>query len=198
MKKNDRMVISNAKRLVRDAVLLKDHERYASAYALAILGLEEIGKVILKRWDVPEKERRWHLPKQMAVADLVLMDDVRRRIREEISDPSQLTPDVFQRVTRAAMESEVGHFSATVASKLLDGWKQFALYNDGEFADAGLHSDQVALADVEFMFKVFWSALNAINDDGAMRLAKDHFLVRREQAKQSLRQGQYDRGGRNG
>jgi AbiV family abortive infection protein len=34
-KKNDRMVISNAKRLVRDAVFLKDHERHASAYALA-------------------------------------------------------------------------------------------------------------------------------------------------------------------
>ena len=50
------MVISNAKRLVRDAVLLKDHERYASAYALAILGLEEIGKVILKRWGEPDKE----------------------------------------------------------------------------------------------------------------------------------------------
>ena len=183
MNAEDRKVISNAKRLLRDAVLLKDHERYASAYALAILGLEEIGKVILKRWGEPDKERRWHLNKQMAVAALVLMDDVRRRIREETSDPSQLTPDVFERVAMAAMEGETGQFSATVRSKLLDGWKQFALYNDGEFADAGLQSDQVTLADVEFMFKAFWTALNLISDGPAMELAKGHFFTQKKWAK---------------
>jgi AbiV family abortive infection protein len=180
---SDDEVISNAKRLVRDAVLLKDHERYASAYVLAILGLEEIGKVILERWGEPEKERRYHLPKQMAVSALVLMDDVRRRIREEISDQSQLTSYVFQRATRAAMESEVGHFSATVASKLLDGRKQCALYKDGEFADAGLHSDQIARADVELIFKAFSFALDTINDDAAMQVAKDHFSAQKELAK---------------
>ncbi len=177
------MVISNAKRLVRDAVLLKDHERYASAYALAILGLEEIGKVILKRWGEPDKERRWHLNKQMAVSSLVVMGDAMQRVRQEISDPSQLTPDVFERVARTVMESETGHFIATVSSKLLDGWKQFALYNDGEFADAGLHSNQIAGADVELMFKAFWLALNLIGDGPTMELAKDHFLTRKERAK---------------
>jgi hypothetical protein len=113
------------------------------------------------------------------------MDEVRRRIREEISDPSQLTPDVFKRVARAAMEGETGHFSATVSSKLLDGWKQFALYNDGEFAEAGLHPDQIARADIELMFKAFSFALNAINDDAAMQLAKDHFRAIKEQAKRA-------------
>jgi AbiV family abortive infection protein len=181
-KKNDRMVISNAKRLVRDAVFLKDHERHASAYALAILGLEEIGKVILKRWGEPEKERRWHVNKQMAVAALVLMDDVMRRVQQEI----QLTPNVFERVARAAMESEVGHFSATVSSKLLDGWKQFALYSDGEFSDAGLHADQIIGADVELIFKASSFALNAIDDDETMRLAKDHFRAKKEQAKRAF------------
>jgi hypothetical protein len=83
------------------------------------------------------------------------------------------------------MESEVGHFSATVASKLLDGWKQFALYNDGEFADAGLHSDQIARADVELMFKAFSFALDTINDDAAMQLAKDYFRAKKEQAKRA-------------
>jgi AbiV family abortive infection protein len=183
MNKNDRMVISNAKRLVRDAVLLKDHERYASAYALAILGLEEIGKVILKRWGEPDKESRWHLNKQMAVSSLVVMGDAMQKVQQEISDPSQLTPEVFQRVARAVVEGETGHFSATVNSKLLDGWKQFALYNDGEFADAGLHSDQIARADVEFMFKAFSLVLNLIVDGPTMELAKDHFLAQKERAK---------------
>src|ERR1700722_17733321 len=35
--------LSNAKRLLRDAALLNDNERHASAFALAVLGLEEIG-----------------------------------------------------------------------------------------------------------------------------------------------------------
>jgi len=46
----------NAKRLLRDAKLLSDNKRYASAFALAVLGLEEIGKVILKRWGLPGNE----------------------------------------------------------------------------------------------------------------------------------------------
>jgi AbiV family abortive infection protein len=42
---------SNAARLLRDAKLLNDNERHASAFALGVLGLEEIGKAILRLWD---------------------------------------------------------------------------------------------------------------------------------------------------
>jgi hypothetical protein len=42
----------NAKRLLRDAKLLSDNERHASAFALAVLGLEEIGKSILRQWNL--------------------------------------------------------------------------------------------------------------------------------------------------
>src|SRR5690349_5180594 len=157
--KNDR-IVSNAKRLLRDAVLLKNQERYASAYVLAILGLEEIGKVILQRWDLPDNEGRWHLPKQIAVASLLVVEDVIRRLQQEVSDSSQLTPDVFELAARAAVESETGHFSASVTSKLLNEWKQFALYHDGELADADLHPDHITRSDVEFIFKTFSFALN--------------------------------------
>ena len=43
-------IVDNAKRLLGDAELLDDNGRYASAFALAVLSLEEIGKVILGRW----------------------------------------------------------------------------------------------------------------------------------------------------
>jgi AbiV family abortive infection protein len=178
---SDDKVIGNAKRLMRDAVLLKDHERYASAYALAILGLEEIGKVILKRWGLPDNEGRWHLPKQMAVASLLVSEDLLRRIRDEASDLSQLTPEVFLRAARAVGEAKAGRFSAAVTSKELDKWKQFALYNDGELADADFHANQITRTDVEFIFKTAWIALNIINDNATMPLAKDLFLARREQ-----------------
>jgi AbiV family abortive infection protein len=37
----------NARRILGDARLLSDNQRYASAFALAVLGLEEIGKALL-------------------------------------------------------------------------------------------------------------------------------------------------------
>jgi AbiV family abortive infection protein len=43
-------IVSNAARLLRDAKLLVDNERYASAFALSVLALEEIGKVVLELW----------------------------------------------------------------------------------------------------------------------------------------------------
>jgi AbiV family abortive infection protein len=44
------LILGNATRLLNDARLLVDHHRYASAFALALLG-EEIGKMLLKSWE---------------------------------------------------------------------------------------------------------------------------------------------------
>jgi AbiV family abortive infection protein len=40
-------IVANAARLLGDAKLLSDNGRFASAFALAVLGLEELGKVVL-------------------------------------------------------------------------------------------------------------------------------------------------------
>lgn len=178
--------LSNARRLLRDAVLLNDNERHASAFALAILGLEEIGKAILKRWGLPDNEGRWHLNKQMAVSSLIVADDVIRRVQQEVSDPLELTNDVLdviERAVKAAIEGETGRFSASVTIKLIEGAKQFALYYDGEFESAGFDPGQFTRDDVVSIFKTCWSALNTIDDDKTMRLAKDHFLAKREWAR---------------
>ena len=45
------LILGNATRLLDDARLLHEHRRYASAFALALLGVEEIGKVLLKSWE---------------------------------------------------------------------------------------------------------------------------------------------------
>jgi hypothetical protein len=45
------LILGNATRLLDDARLLVGHRRYASAFALALLGIEEIGKVLLKGWE---------------------------------------------------------------------------------------------------------------------------------------------------
>ena len=53
-------IVANTARLLSDAKLLNEHGRYASAFALAALAMEEIGKVILKLWDVSEPKGRIH------------------------------------------------------------------------------------------------------------------------------------------
>src|ERR1700674_1449807 len=45
-------ILKNAERLFADAQLLLDHNRCATAFVLAVLCLEEIGKIILDTWDV--------------------------------------------------------------------------------------------------------------------------------------------------
>jgi AbiV family abortive infection protein len=66
-------IIANAPRLLKDAKLLLDHGRYASAFALSVLALEEIGMVVLDLWGRPEvqpkpsKRPSAHVRKQTAV-----------------------------------------------------------------------------------------------------------------------------------
>jgi|GEM_PF-6639714 AbiV family abortive infection protein len=57
------LILGNATRLLDDARLLVDRRRYASAFALAVLGMEEIGKVLLKSWEAERplaRAKEWH------------------------------------------------------------------------------------------------------------------------------------------
>ena len=44
------LVIANATRLLDDARLLVGHRSFASAFALALLAVEEIGKALIDGW----------------------------------------------------------------------------------------------------------------------------------------------------
>ena len=50
-------VTRNVFRLVDDAKLLCENERYSSDFALAVLALEEVGKLLFILWGVPEPRR---------------------------------------------------------------------------------------------------------------------------------------------
>jgi hypothetical protein len=72
------LIIDNAARLLGDAKLLADHKRFASAFALAVLGVEEIGKAVLDLWErdgslsKPVIWRTAHIRKQAAVGAVLL------------------------------------------------------------------------------------------------------------------------------
>jgi AbiV family abortive infection protein len=72
------LVMGNATRLLNDARLLVDHRRFASAFALAVLAVEEIGKALIDGWNAdaplakPMGFQSLHIQKQSAVAALLL------------------------------------------------------------------------------------------------------------------------------
>jgi AbiV family abortive infection protein len=105
MEANERTaVIANAARLLQDANLLVDHTRFASAFALAVLGVEEIGKVILDIWgstaplSKPVVRRSAHIRKQAAVSSLMLASFAVREFGTVVDDANE---ELVQRVAAA-------------------------------------------------------------------------------------------------
>jgi AbiV family abortive infection protein len=174
----------NAKRLLRDAKLLSDNKRYASAFALAVLGLEEIGKSILRKWNLSNYSSG-HLNKQLAVSSLLMVDAVRRegqKPRRGMIDSAEIgrppSDAALKRIIKAAMESEAGRFSQSVDAKALDKIKQFCFYYDGVLEVAGFHPDQFTYEEVEPIFKMCVAALKEMEDDQTSVLAKVMFLAK--------------------
>ena len=173
----------NAKRLLRDAKLLSDNKRYASAFAVAVLGLEEIGKSILRQWNLSNYSSG-HLNKQLAVSSLLIVDAVIRegqKPRRGMIDPAEAGPHsdaALERIIKAAMESEAGRFSQLVDAKALDKIKQFCFYYDGVLEDEGFHPDQFTYADVERIFKMCVAALREMEDNQTLVVAKVLFLAK--------------------
>jgi AbiV family abortive infection protein len=80
-----KIVVANAARLLEDATLLEEWERYPTAYALAVLAQEEYGKAFLVHlaadqrvpWTAElEKATRNHLCKQLVA---LVLEYVRRK-----------------------------------------------------------------------------------------------------------------------
>ena len=98
-------VVSNARRLAQDATLLKDHGRYASAYVLAIISLEEIGKMLIKLWGLPASKS--HVSKQRAVTSLFVADWAVK----EFGSFKQIPKEQAEHIAKAMSESDAGRFN---------------------------------------------------------------------------------------
>jgi AbiV family abortive infection protein len=109
------LIIANANRLLWDAKLLTDHARFASAFALAVLGLEEIGKVILDIWgsdqalSKPVIRRTAHVRKQAAIGSLLLALFAVDKFGDLDAD-GPVTDDLIRRVGAAFRSSDEGQF----------------------------------------------------------------------------------------
>lgn len=158
-------VIANAARLLQDSKLLFDHTRFASAFALAVLGVEEIGKVILDIWgsaaplSKPVARRSAHIRKQAAVSSLLLASVAVREFSAEVDNE-----ELVHRVAEAFRLSREGQFMSNVHVGALDKAKQIGLYRDDWLTDASLHADQFTEADVGAIFTIARRAIEAVED----------------------------------
>src|SRR5262249_52278852 len=156
------LICSNASRLLDDAQLLLYHRRYANAFALAVLGIEEIGKAILKKWEEerpfskPRRSESAHLQKQTAVASL-LTGALFVRMFGEPPDPRAVD---IAAVTKAFSESEEGRVFLAIRARYLEKRKQSALYQDDDMLTAV--EDDFAEMHVGSIFKIATEAQAAL------------------------------------
>jgi len=170
-------IIANAARLLKDAKLLVDHERYASAFALSVLALEEIGKVVLDLWGKPEaspklnKRLSAHVKKQAAVSSLLLAESVANELGEVIMN-GPINDELVERVARFMHENKSGRFHWLVGIGAVDKTKQVALYRDDWLEAAGLSAEQFSGGDLEELFERCRLAVAAVSDQRVMRVGK--------------------------
>jgi AbiV family abortive infection protein len=139
--------LANAKRLNDDAILLGEHGRHASAYALAILAVEEMGQALIELWgsdfDPGPKARRAsrHIQKQSAVAALIMAHHLNQRV-EPLLDELGIRPAPYipSDQVDGVLDKLVAEFEGSPSMELLqmssfgiiDLRKQGAFYADLE------------------------------------------------------------------
>jgi AbiV family abortive infection protein len=160
-----------------DAKLLVDHARFASAFALAVLGVEEIGKVALEIWGAAEPltkpiiRRTAHLRKQAAVGSLLVASFAVKEFGD-LDAEVILTGDLIERVSKAFQDSEEGQFLAHVQSGVLEKTKQIGIYRDDWLTTASLHADQFHESDVISIFDTARRAIAVIDDERVMQTGR--------------------------
>jgi len=171
------LIIENAARLLRDAKLLADHERFASAFALAVLGVEEIGKVVLDIWgrakplSKPIVRRTVHIRKQAAIGSLLLASFAVKEFGDLDAEVA-IADDLIERVSKAFQDSPEGKFLTHVGIGALEMTKHIGIYRDDWLTAASLHADQFNEADVTSMFETARRAIAVVGDPRIMRTGR--------------------------
>ena len=152
-----------------------DHTRFASAFALAVLGVEEIGKVILDIWgsaaplSKPVVRRTAHIRKQAAVRSLLLGSFAVKEFGTAVDDANE---ELVQRVADAFRLSPEGRLMSQVEGGALDKTKQLGLYRDDWMTEASLHADQFSNTDVNAILSIARRAIDVVDDARIMRTGR--------------------------
>jgi AbiV family abortive infection protein len=171
------LIIANSARLLGDAKLLADHGRFASAFALALLGVEEIGKMILEVWaDVeplskPIVRRTAHVRKQAAVGSLLLASFAVKEFGD-LDAEIAITDELIERVRAALQSSSEGQFLAHAESGVLEKTKQVGLYKDNSLINPVVRADHFNESDVASIFQIAQRVIGCVADLRMMRAGR--------------------------
>lgn len=136
----------NALRLLRDAALLYNHQRYASSFALGVLAWEEVGKLIINVWqsqcpiEFPNGHRLTHRRKQAATNSLLVAKQAQEIAKENYSG-GPFDEDLIERLAEELCQTDAMHFSRLIEIGAVDKTKELALYRDEWLSALNLHVD---------------------------------------------------------
>jgi AbiV family abortive infection protein len=155
-----------------DARILVEHRSFASAFALAVLGIEEIGKALIDGWAAETllgkpRSSSLHIQKQMAVVSLLLGRLGARTFPE--GGIADLKGDKLKTVTRMFNESDEGKLFAAIRDKQFDWRKQAAIYQDDWLIAA---ADDFAEAHVASILEIAGESRDVINDSEIRRAGR--------------------------
>ncbi|MEE3044282.1 MAG: AbiV family abortive infection protein [Pseudomonadota bacterium] len=170
-------IFKNATRLIADASFLNKNNRHASAFALALLGIEEVGKIILDIWypngNIPKQKalRSFHIQKQYAVAALMLGKQASVFLAN-VPMPDRDASELKEQLAKLLYEGEEGQFSRHVLDGILDKTKHCAMYFDDQFEALDIRAEQFEHSDVTELLDLAVASTEAIFDNRAMRAGK--------------------------
>ncbi|MEQ8390346.1 MAG: AbiV family abortive infection protein [Thalassospira sp.] len=174
-------ILQNSTRLIEDAETLASLERYSSAFALAVLGLEEVGKVVLLEWDSPKpnsytrKLKSFHVQKQLAVACLVQGYDIAEKFRDW-PRTKKIKKEQVRDLAKYMYESHMGLFERTVSSGRLDKIKHCALYFDSTVDEPIRRTEDFTEEDVSLLFTFAQQARMALDDNDAVAAGRAIYI----------------------
>jgi len=198
----EQLIIDNARRLAADARLLSENERFASAFALAVLGLEEVGKLLFRRWQSDEefckltKKYSAHRIKQAIVSSIYLADITRTTVNQYLDEngyvlyPKELTEEEIKRIAPPLGENESlverlsSDFHNSYHSRLIDfarfgvidKTKQWALYVDDENICHNMLPSNFSSTGCVKMIERIENAIDLYNEEFLEPIAKAIFV----------------------
>jgi AbiV family abortive infection protein len=175
-----RRVAANAARLLLDAELLAENSRCASAFALAVLAMEEVGKLVLTRWSksAPLANGRrltFHIRKQTAVAHLLAAPMIIDEIRKNNFKTSDGEAAV-EKLAKTIYESGEGRWMRHADLGVLERIKHLSLYSDLQFEELGLGPEDFDSADVNRMRDRVTRAMALLTNGLAMTIARATYV----------------------
>ena len=186
-------VLTNAHRLLADAAHLRDGGRHASAFALAVLALEEVGKVVLAVWRDESQVKaalpsaNYHVRKQVAAVSLLLAQAATTAANADLSSEGitldgvgRGTPDeeqLVRSVARAMAQGLEGRIFAQAVVGAMERTKHIGFYADARSALAGLSHADFDASDVDGAISVARQALDLLGNWRTVHTAKAMVLA---------------------